>query len=166
MGQLIDRIINFGKSYVNNNSEFQKILDEEDNELKKIIDELNNSNTNSSNSNNYKRQTNSYTNSNSNSNSKFNNQNNSSNYSNRNFNQDKKSNTNFANEKYTKEVYLAFKDLEMEPNDDILIIKTQYKKLIKIYHPDKVNSNNEVNNNLKASKINFSYNILKNYFKF
>ncbi len=31
MGQLIDRILNFGKSYRKDNSDFQKRLEEEDN---------------------------------------------------------------------------------------------------------------------------------------
>lgn len=162
MGQLIDRILNFGKSYRKDNSDFQTILEEEDNELKNIIDELNNSNNSNPNSNNYQNQKNTY------SNAGYRNKSANSNSSNSNNSKTNKSNSSKNNySKYSKEIYTAFIELEMEPNDDIQVIKSQYKKLIKLYHPDKLNLEIEsITNTQKASKINFSYNILKNYFKF
>lgn len=159
MGQILDRIINFGKSYRNNNSDFQKILEEEDNELKNIINELNNSTNKNQQNPNYHYTKTEYNNNpfNSKTKSNFNNYKSNSN----------KNNTKEKNIKYIKEIQTAFIELEMEPNDDIQVIKSQYKKLIKLYHPDKINLDDKsLNDAHKASKINNSYNILKKFYKF
>ena len=166
MGQILDRIFNLGKTYFNeagNGSSFQNILNQEDEELKKIIDELN---TKSDSTFNNKSTNNKSTN----------NQNSQRRYKTQDSNSEnqKSKNTQSSQSRLPKEVVEAFEILELNKNSNIEQIgvdqiKRQYKKMIALNHPDRFQNKSESERKayeVKASKINNAYNILKKHYNF
>jgi len=57
-----------------------------------------------------------------------------------------------------------FKDLEMEPTDDFIKIKKQYRKLMKMYHPDRYNNDDSKRKTAEkiTSKLNEAYEHFEN----
>lgn len=171
MGQLFDRILNFGKTYVNDklgDKELytaDKIINSDDDELKRIIEELNNTkNTNTKQSNN--KNSNQYSKDNSKQNANQRNE------------RQQTSTNQYSSFNLPTEVKNALKELNLIESkyakrnlnkDEIETIKKQYKNLIRQFHPDKFQGENQNKRNeleLKTSKINNSYSILKNYYQF
>lgn len=75
-------------------------------------------------------------------------------------NADNNTNTNTDNRKFTSETIKAFNILEVKQTATINEIKSSYRRLVKIHHPDKQgNTDNFV-------KINNAYNHLKKYYNF
>lgn len=170
MGQLFDRILKFGKTYVsdkfsdNELNTANKFINSDDDELKRIIEELNNPQKSSSG------QTNSGQ-TNSGQNSKYNRERQNTER------QNTASNSNFSFI-LPNEVKLALKDLSLSEtkfskrklnNEEIESIKKQYKSLVRQFHPDKYQSGNSEKRKdmeLKTSKLNNAYGILKKYYQF
>lgn len=70
---------------------------------------------------------------------------------------------------YSPEILAAFKTLELEPTRDTTLIKTAWKDLFAVWHPDKHQSENErrrLKAEQKAKAINHAYDILKKHFRF
>ncbi len=71
---------------------------------------------------------------------------------------------NYADALYTKQEREYLKILQLSPQDELSldVIKKQYKKLVKIYHPDLNNNNAEKEEQFK--QLNNAYNELKKHF--
>ena len=67
---------------------------------------------------------------------------------------------------FSKDVENSFKLFEMNTTSSFEEIKNKYRLLIKIYHPDKNNSDEETARyaEQKTKEINIAFNILKDYF--
>lgn len=75
-------------------------------------------------------------------------------------------NTNQDEKFFSKDVDNSFKLFEMDTTSSFEEIKNKYRLLIKIYHPDKNNSDEETARyaEQKTKEINIAFNILKDFF--